>query len=56
MAWFVFCKACDLRFSPQNHAVEAPNAENEISLVCPYCGEAKLYSVRDILRAIEATV
>ena len=57
MLWFVYCKGCELRFKLQQQpAYTSDGQAREISLRCPYCGEAGQYTPADLLRAMDVSV
>jgi RNase P subunit RPR2 len=56
MAWFAYCKGCDLRFTLQQQPPRVSDEHaTEVSLRCPYCGHVDQYSPADLLRAMEAS-
>jgi DNA-directed RNA polymerase subunit RPC12/RpoP len=56
MAWFAYCKDCELRFTLQQQPPHASDEHGrEIVLRCPYCGHSDEYTPTDLLRAMEAS-
>jgi hypothetical protein len=55
MAWFAYCKGCDLRFSLQQQPPHTDEHVREISLRCPHCGHVDQYTPADLLLAMEVS-